>query len=93
MIASVDRLTQYALSRANDDVIDGDEDELDEETNKPHHHKSDRNTNSHFREFFLIGFVALLDEASAILGEASQGIDHGVQSIHLVSAAQRERER
>ena len=37
---------------ANDDVVDGDEDELDEEANEPHNHEPDGRTERHLGELY-----------------------------------------
>lgn len=39
------------LSRSDDDIVDGDEDELHKEADESHHHESDRRTERHLREF------------------------------------------
>lgn len=66
------------LCGTNNDVIDRDENQLHEKTNETHHDEADRNTERDLGEFFLIGLVAALDEAGAVLGEFSQWIDEGV---------------
>ena len=38
--------------RSDDDVIDGDEDELDEESNESHHHESYRCTHRNLGKFY-----------------------------------------
>lgn len=52
MIANSIPVVKSILSRSNDDVVDWDEDELHEEANESHHHKSNRRTNSNFGEFW-----------------------------------------
>ena len=37
------------LTRSNNNIVDGDEDELDKEANESHHHEADRRTDSHLR--------------------------------------------
>lgn len=39
------------LSRSDDDIVDGDEDELHKEADESHHHESDSRTERHLREF------------------------------------------
>jgi len=46
------RKESTTLRRSNDDVVDWDENELHEESNESHHHKSNRRTHSYFREFW-----------------------------------------
>lgn len=46
---TVDRGREY-LAGSNDDIIDGDEYELDEEADKSHNHKADRRSKGDLRE-------------------------------------------
>lgn len=39
------------LNRSDNYVVDRDEDELNEEPNKSHHHETNRRTNRYLREF------------------------------------------
>lgn len=39
-------------SRSDDNVVDGDENELDKEAYESHNHESNRSPYSHFREFY-----------------------------------------
>lgn len=73
---------QEHLRRANDDVVDRDENQLHEEPDESHHDESDRRTDRDLRELFAIGLVAPLDEANAVLGEVSEGIDDRVNGFH-----------
>lgn len=44
------RSKETYLNGADDDIVDGDEDELDEKSNKTHHNESDRGTQCNLRE-------------------------------------------
>lgn len=66
------------LTRSDDDVVDWDEDEFYKEAYESHHNEPNRCTKCYLREFFTIGFVASLDETSAVLREPSQGIHNGI---------------
>ena len=46
------RSVSYYLYGSNNDVIDRDEDQLHEETDKTHHNEADRNAESNLREFY-----------------------------------------
>uniref|UniRef100_A0A2P2JAL1 Protein transport protein Sec61 subunit gamma n=1 Tax=Rhizophora mucronata TaxID=61149 RepID=A0A2P2JAL1_RHIMU len=72
--AKRERSNQTYLTRAYDNVVDWDEDQLDEESDKSHHDKSNCGTESDLSKFFAIGFVAALYEAYAILGEISERV-------------------
>jgi len=76
------RKESTTLRRSNDDVVDWDENELHEESNESHHHKSNRRTHSYFREFLAIGFVTALDETNTALSEISERIDCGINGFH-----------
>lgn len=79
-------------TRSNNNVVDGNKDELDEEPHKSHHDEANSGTKSHLSKFFTIRLVATLDKANAVLGEIPQWIEDVVQGIHCYDL-QRERER
>eukprot|EP00306_Pavlova_sp_CCMP459_P008976 CAMPEP_0185155198 /NCGR_PEP_ID=MMETSP1139-20130426/281_1 /TAXON_ID=298111 /ORGANISM="Pavlova sp., Strain CCMP459" /LENGTH=100 /DNA_ID=CAMNT_0027720085 /DNA_START=615 /DNA_END=913 /DNA_ORIENTATION=- len=61
------------LVQTNDDVVDGDEDELHEETDEAHDRKANRCRHGDLAELSAIGLCAALDEAHAIACKLSRG--------------------
>lgn len=45
------------LTRTDDDVVNGDEDQLHKESNKAHDHESDCGTDGHLREFWAHNLI------------------------------------
>ena len=60
---------------ANEDVVDGDVNELDEETNEAHDGKADSGGLGNGREFLPVGLGALLHQVHGILGKLPEGLD------------------
>ena len=60
---------------ANQDVVDGDVNELDEETNEAHDGKADAGGLGNGREFLPVGLGALLHQVHGILGKLPEGLN------------------
>ena len=57
----------------DDDVVDGDEDEFDEEASESHDDEPDRRLRRHLGDLLAVRLIAVLDEADAVLGELMKG--------------------
>eukprot|EP00444_Apocalathium_aciculiferum_P027160 CAMPEP_0183430772 /NCGR_PEP_ID=MMETSP0370-20130417/53172_1 /TAXON_ID=268820 /ORGANISM="Peridinium aciculiferum, Strain PAER-2" /LENGTH=73 /DNA_ID=CAMNT_0025616237 /DNA_START=87 /DNA_END=305 /DNA_ORIENTATION=+ len=64
-----------ASGAANDDVVDGDEDQLDRVSNEAHDGEADRTSHGNFLELLRIGLRAPLDEAAGVMGELEAALD------------------
>merc|ERR1719452_409270 len=66
---------QFILLGPDNDVVDGDVDELDEEPNEAHEAKPDGRGDGDLREFFPVRLGAPLHQSDGVLAELLQGLD------------------
>ena len=65
---------QWLLCSApNNDLVDGDENELDEKANEAHHHEASRCSDANLVKLLSIGLGASIDKPDAVLGKLFQG--------------------
>ena len=67
-------LPSYTLI-ANQDVVDGDVNQLDKETDESHNEKANAGGLGNGGELLSVGLGAFLDQMNRILGELLQGFD------------------
>lgn len=67
----------------NNDVIYGDMDELDKETDEPHYGKSDRCGHGNLLKFFSVGFCAPFHKPYGVLNELPAGLNKLHHLIHV----------
>uniref|UniRef100_A0A0V0HD25 Putative ovule protein n=1 Tax=Solanum chacoense TaxID=4108 RepID=A0A0V0HD25_SOLCH len=84
-ISSCTSPSRCHLRSTNDDVVDWNEYQLDEKSNKSHHNKTDRRTGCNLGKFFAIRLVAPFDEPNAVFGEISKRIENSIESVHFGS--------
>ena len=51
----------YQLSRSNNDIVDGNKDKFDEESNKSHNHEPNSSTEGNFCKFYIIKQYSKVD--------------------------------
>ena len=69
--------------RADDDVVDGNVDELDEETNEAHDGESDGGGHRDLLVLLPVGFGAALHQPDRVLGELTQRIHVQIHLVHF----------
>ena len=69
---------------ANYDIVDGNVDKLDEETNEAHESESNGGRYRYLLELLSVWFSALFDEADRVLGDLLQGFELVNNLIHGV---------
>lgn len=66
----------------NNDIVDGDVDEFDEESNEAHDGKSNCCSHSNLLEFFSVWFCASFDQSDGVLDELPAGLHELHNLIH-----------
>ena len=69
----------------NQDVVDGDVNQLDEKTNETHHKKADTDSSCNSGEFLAVWLRALLDQMHRVLGKLPEGLDEHLLESFLFS--------
>jgi len=72
-----------AASRTNNNVVDGDVDQLDKETNEAHDGKANGSGHSNLLELFAVGFGAALNQPDGILGKLATRFNESSDLIHF----------
>merc|ERR1719278_180263 len=70
--------TLKLISSAEDDVVDGDVDELDEEPDEAH----DGDADGDLGELLPVGLGAALDQPDGVLGKLLEGLEGGGDLVH-----------
>ena len=71
----ITRIRTNAHLVANEDVVDGDVNELDEEADEAHDGKADAGGLGNGRELLPVGLGALLHQVHGVLGKLPEGLD------------------
>ena len=66
----------------DENVVDGDVNELDKEANETHDEETDTSSSEKFHKLSLVGLSALLDQVNRVLGELSKRLnEHFFESL------------
>merc|ERR1719500_1070902 len=74
--------TLKLISSTDDDVIDGDVDELDEEPDEAHDAEADGGGDGDLGELLPVGLGAALDQPDGVLGKLLEGLQGGGDLVH-----------
>ena len=67
---------------SDNDVVDGDVDELDKEPNEAHEAKPDGRGDGDLLELLPVGLGASLDKSDGVLAELFEGLELGSNLVH-----------
>lgn len=74
-----------ALLVPNQDVVDGDVNQLDEKPNETHHKKANTDSSRNGGEFLAVWLRALLDQMHGVLRKLPEGLDEHLLESFLFS--------